>query len=155
MIFNEFDIIRAFDVLSPTAAPGPDRFPLMILAVPLYIIWRYSFDNGQISPLLKWSIITSIHTGGKRDIAKNYRPVALTSHLVKLFEKVIRNCLVSYIEEHKLFNPKQHRFRAGHSFLSKLLAHYDHLTKLLEDGHNVDVIYLAFLKTFDKLDFNI
>ena len=62
---------------------------------------------------------------------------------------------MSYIEEHKLFNPNQHGFRSGHSCLIQLLAHYDHLPKLLEDGHNVDVIYLDFSKAFDKLDYNI
>lgn len=162
MIFNESDIIHAIDELSPNAAPGPDRFPAIMLkkckralAVPLYIIWRYSLDTGQIPPLLKWSIITPIHKGGKKDIAKNYRPVALTSHLIKVFEKVLRNCLVSYIEEHKLFNPNQHGFRAGHSCLSQLLSHYDQITKSLEEGYNVDVIYLDFSKAFDKLDFNI
>ena len=162
MIFNESDIIHAIDELSPNAAPGPDRFPAIllkkckeVLAKPLYIIWRYSLDSGQIPPLLKWSVITPIHKGGKKDIAKNYRPVALTSHLIKVFEKVLRNCLVAYIEEHKLFNPNQHGFRGGHSCLSQLLSHYDHITKSLEEGYNVDVIYLDFAKAFDKLDFNI
>ena len=162
IIFNEMDSIHAIDELSPHSAPGPDRYPAIllkkcksVLAKPLYLIWRHSIDYGQISPLLKWSFISPIHKGGKRDLAKNYRPIALTSHLIKIFEKILRNCLVAYIEEHKLFNPNQHGFRAGHSCLSQLLAHYDKITKLLEDGHNVDVIYLDFSKAFDKLDFNI
>ena len=162
MMFNETDIIHAIDELSPKSAPGPDRYPALllirckeVLAKPLYLIWRHSLDTGQIDPLLKWSYISPIHKGGKRDIAKNYRPVALTSHLIKVFEKVLRNCLVAYIQEHNLFNPNQHGFRAGHSCLSQLLAHYDKITKLLEDGFNVDVVYLDFSKAFDKLDFNV
>ena len=85
-------------------------------------------------------------------MAKNYRPVALTSHLTKVFEKVVRNCLVSFLEKHNLFNSNQHGFRAGYSCLSQLLQHFDTVTKLLEEGQNVDVVYLDFSKAFDKID---
>ena len=86
---------------------------------------------------------------------KNYRPVALTSHLVKIFEKVIRNALVNFIEHNDLLNPNQHGFRAGRSCLSQLVQHYDRIVKHMEEGRNVDVIYLDFSKAFDKLDFTI
>ena len=162
MIFYEEDIIDAINELSPNSAPGPDRYPALLLkqckqalAKPLYLIWRKSLDTGQIAEILKWSNITPIHKGGKRDQAINYRPVALTSHIIKVFEKVLRKCIVEYIEKHHLFNPNQHGFRSGHSCLSQLLAHYDKITQLLEEGDNVDVIYLDFSKAFDKLDFNI
>ena len=71
-------------------------------------------------------------------MAKNYRPVALTSHLIKVFEKLVRNSLVSFLEDQNLFNSNQHGFRAGHSCLSQLLHHFDMVTKLLEEGKNVD-----------------
>ena len=52
-------------------------------------------------------------------------------------------------------NPNQHGFRSGRSCLSQLLQHHDRITKLLEEGKNVDVIYLDFAKAFDKLDFRV
>ena len=52
-------------------------------------------------------------------------------------------------------NPNQHGFRSGFSCLSQLLQHFDHVKKLLEEGQNIDVIYLDFEKAFDKLDFEI
>ena len=88
-------------------------------------------------------------------MAKNYRPVALTSHLIKIFEKVVRGHLVYFIESNDLMNPNQHGFRAGHSCLSQLLQHHDTITKILEEGWNVDVVYLDFAKAFDKVDLNI
>ena len=36
-----------------------------------------------------------------------------------------------------------------------LLNDYDQVLSHLEEGFNVDVIYLDFAKAFDKLDFNI
>lgn len=160
--FTEQDIIDAIDEVPSNSAPGPDRFPAMFLkkckhelAKPLHLLWRKSLDTGNIPDVFKFSNIIPIHKGGCRSTAKNYRPVALTSHLVKIFEKVIRSKLVSHIEGHGLMNPNQHGFRAGRSCVSQLLQHYDQITQWLEDGQNVDVIYLDFSKAFDKLDIMI
>ena len=94
-----------------------------------------------------------IYKGGSRGEARNYRPVALTSHIIKVFEKVLRNHIVAHMEENNLLNPGQHGFRAGRSCLSQLLSHVENITQILEDGDNVDVIYLDFSKAFDKVDF--
>ena len=74
---------------------------------------------------------------------------------MKIFEKIVRARIVSYLEENNLLNASQHGFRAGRSCLSQLIAHYDKILTLLDEGKNVDVIYLDFAKAFNKLDFNI
>ena len=59
------------------------------------------------------------------------------------------------MEEKNLFNPGQHGFRLGRSCLSQLVAHYDNIIRLLQNGQNVDVVYLDFAKAFDKVDFMV
>ena len=158
--FEPADIEDAIDELSPNSAAGPDQFPAMLLkqckktlSKPLYLIWKKSLKTGEIPNILKKANIVPIHKGDSRGEAKNYRPVALTSHIIKIFEKVLRNNIVSHMEENNLLNPGQHGFRAGRSCLSQLLSHVETITKILEDGDNVDVIYLDFSKAFDKVDF--
>ena len=160
--FTEKDIANAIGEISPTAAAGPDRFPAILLkqcrtalSKPLFLIWRKSLDIGQIPLILKTGHIVPIHKGGSRGMPKNYRPVALTSHIIKVFEKVMRKTIVEYMEEHSLFNQSQHGFRFGRSCLSQLISHYDSILELLEKGGNVDVIYIDFAKAFDKVDFGI
>ena len=160
--FTKEDLIDAIDDIPLNAAAGPDRFPAILLkkcknalVTPLYMVWRKSLDESTVPSFEKHANITPIHKGGSRATPKNYRPIALTSHLIKIFEKVIRKYIVAYIEENSLFNDSQHGFRSGRSCLSQLLAHYDLITSLLESGHNVDVVYLDFAKAFDKVDFNI
>ena len=109
-------------------------------------------DTGEIPLILKTANIIPIYKGGSRGEPANYRPVALTSHLIKVFERVVRKHIVDYMEENNLFNPGQHGFRSGRSCLSQLIAHYDHVTQLLENNQNADVIYLDFAKAFDKVD---
>ena len=160
--FSEEDITKAINEISPTAAAGPDGYPAILLkqccsslSKPLYMLWRRSLDTGQIPLLLKTAHVIPIHKGGNRGTAKNYRPIALTSHLIKIFEKVLRKRIVDFMELHGLFNPSQHGFRFGRSCLSQLIGHYECILELLENGGNVDVVYIDFAKAFDKVDFGI
>ena len=160
--FSPSDIIKSIEDIAPNAAAGPDGFPAIFLrnckeelATPLYHILKQGLDDGITPTPAKQSLICPVHKGDSTALPKNYRPVALTSHIVKLFEKIIRKHMVNYLEQHHLFNKSQHGFRAGRSCLTQLIAHYDKILSILEEGTNVDVIYLDFAKAFDKLDFNV
>ena len=154
-ISNIEHLESAIDELTNNASPGPDKFPAILLkkcktslSVPLFLIWRKSLDTSVINNIQNSANIIPIHQGGSKAIPKNYRPIDLTSHLIKIFEKVIRNKLVSYLEQNNLLNPTQYGFRIGRSCLSQLLEHFDKITKLMEDGHDVDVVYVDFAKGY-------
>ena len=89
--------------VSSKSAVGPDEFPAMLLkqcsrtvASLLYTIWQKSLNTGVAPAFWKMANIIPIHKGKSRSIPKTYQPVALTSILIKVFEKVICNYLVSY-----------------------------------------------------------
>ena len=162
--FNESDIIEALKELQNSAAPGPDNFPAIVLKMcskelvkPLYILLRTSLTTGTVPDVFKEAAISPIFKGGSicKGQAKNYRPIALTSHIMKVFEKVVRKKIVNFFDENNSFNVNQHGFRSGRSCLSQLLAHYDYILSQLEQGNNVDIIYLDFAKAFDKVDHGI
>ena len=160
--FSEQDIIDAIDEIKNNAASGPDGIAAIFLkkcknsiSKPLYHLWRKCLDRGITPIKLKEAHIIPIHKGGHQGLAANYRPVALTSHLIKIFEKVIRKYIVKFLEETDKLNDGQHGFRAGRSCVSELLSHYDTIVNILESGSNVDTIYLDFAKAFDKVDHGI
>lgn len=160
--FSDSELENAMRELPSSAAAGPDGFPAILLkkccsalSPPLANIWRQSFIEGRVPDTCKQALITPVHKGKSRSIPQNYRPIALTSHLVKVFEKVVRRSLVRFMDQHELFNHSQHGFRGGRSCLSQLLNHIDRITSLLESGSAVDVVYLDFAKAFDKVDIGI
>ena len=162
VLFTEDELIEAMNDVSSNSAAGPDGFPAMFLkqcsrslAHPLFMIWRHSLNTGTVPEKCKFANIIPIHKGKSRAEPKNYRPVALTSLLIKAFEKVIRQHLVTHMEDNHLFNPFQHGFRKGRSCLSQLLAHFDHITRLMEEGKAIDIVYLDFSKAFDKVDIGV
>ena len=158
--FTTEDVEEAIQDIPTFAAPGPDKFPAILLkecckqlAYPLYKIWRKSLDEGKIPAKLKSQSIIPIYKrkGGKASAA-NYRPVSLTSHVIKLMERVMRKALVKFIEETDALTEFQFAFREGRSTVSQLLQHIDNILTILEEDANADVVYLDFAKAFDKVD---
>ena len=156
------NIINAIKDIKNDSAPGPDGIPVSFykdyaeeLAGPILMLWRYSLDNSEQLEEPIFAVITPLHKGGPKCFAVNYRPVALTNHLNKIFERVLRKKIVLYLEENNLMNETQHGFRTGRSTITQLLNYYDSIMTMLEEGCSVDSIYLDFSKAFDKVDHNI
>ena len=53
--------------------------------------------------------------------------------------------------KHKLINPSQDGFVKARSCLTNLLCFCEEITKWVDEGSPVDVIYLDFQKAFDKV----
>ena len=160
--FNEENIVDAINLIPANSACGPDKFPANILkeckqelAKPLMIIWRKSLDTGVIPKQFLQQTIIPIYKKNSKAKAENYRPVSLTSHIIKLFERILRIRLVTFIEQNDLLTKEQYGFRSGKSCMSQLLCHYEKLISILEESGNADVLYLDMSKAFDKVDMKI
>ena len=160
--FNREDILSKIDSLSSGAAAGPDGIPAILLKKckhslvdGLEIIFRKFLNDGNIPDMMKLAFVIPVHKGGSRGLPANFRPVSLTSHIMKTFERVVREVLVCHLEANSKLNPNQHGFRNRRSCLSQLLEHHDQILSILEEGHNADSIYLDFAKAFDKVDTGI
>ena len=54
--------------------------------------------------------IVPIHKGGSKAIMANFRPVALTSIVCKVFEKIICSAILAFLAAHHLITQQQHGF---------------------------------------------
>ena len=59
--------------------------------------------------------------------------------------------MMDFLIKHKLINPSQHGFLNARSCLTNVLCFFEEITKLVDEGSPVDVIYLNFQKAFDKV----
>ncbi|KAK4818961.1 LOW QUALITY PROTEIN: hypothetical protein QYF61_022628 [Mycteria americana] len=85
----------------------------------------------------------------------NYRPVSLTSVPGKLMEQIILSAITQHVENNQGIKPSQHGFRKGRSSLTNLISFYDKVTRLMDEGKAVDVVYLDFSKAFDTVSHGI
>ena len=163
IIFTRKMIVDEINNIKNDSAPGPDHFPVTLLkqcaeelSEPLYMLWRYSLDTGDIASLLKKAVICPIQkANSQRCHPKSYRPVSLTSHIIKVFERVIRGSIVKHLEGNNMLPKNQHGFISGRSTLSQLLQQIEHMIRAWEENKATDTIYLDFAKAFDKVDHNI
>ncbi len=159
VIFTVDGVLDAIKETGKFSAPGPDKFPALILreckdvlAPHIAKLWQMSFDTSNIANMFRSQCITPIYKKGSRAVASNYRPVSLTSHLIKLCERIIRKEMVSFLERNKMLNPNQHGFRSGKNCLTQLLHHIEDMMCDLNLDRKADVMYLDFSKAFDKVD---
>ena len=155
----EEDIVNAINSITSDSACGPDGVPAALLkncaaelAVPLKLLWDESFKIGTVPEFYKQTFVSPLYKKGDRANAVNYRPVALTSHVVKVYERVLRQAMVKFIDANGLLCDHQHGFRTGRSCLTQLLSHFDDILSNLCNGADTDAIYLDFAKAFDKVD---
>jgi hypothetical protein len=77
--------------------------------------------------------------------------VALTSHLIKVFERVLRIGLVNHMDNLNIIPNDQHGSRGMRS----TLTHWDTILDGLEEGGWVDFVYLDFSQAFDKVEYGV
>ncbi|KAK4818386.1 hypothetical protein QYF61_012065 [Mycteria americana] len=99
--------------------------------------------------------VTPIFKKGRKEDPGNYRPVSLTSVPGKLMEQIILSAITQHVENNQGIKPSQHGFRKGRSCLTNLISFYDKVTRLVDEGKAVDVVYLDFSKAFDTVSHSI
>ena len=157
--FTNSDIVEAIEEIKPSAASGPDEIPVILLrnckdaiATPIHLLWSHSMATGTVPSFYKFSHVFPLHKKESKALPENYRPISLTSHIIKIYERIIRKKLVTYLELNRFICDKQHGFRAGRSCLTQLLHHFDDVIDSLTNNADFDSIYLDYAKAFDKVD---
>ena len=119
--------------------------------MPVAMIFNKSIAEGKAPSDWKCANVTSIFKKGSKCNPGNYRPISLTSILCKVFESFMKDLLIEHLLSNNILRLSQHGFLAGRSTVTNLIEYLDALTKHLDSGHAVDVIYLDFAKAFDKV----
>ena len=96
-------------------------------------------------------MVVPIPKQGNRQEPGNYRPISLTAVPCKVLESLIRDQVMSHLEENQLLTRYQHGFRPKRSCSTQLMEVIDEWTSYIEEGDPVDAIYLDFKKAFDSV----
>ncbi|KAK4825612.1 hypothetical protein QYF61_001292 [Mycteria americana] len=126
-----------------------------VLTKPLSIIYQQSWLTGEVPADWRLANVTPIFKKGRKEDPGNYRPVSLTSVPGKLMEQIILSAITRHVENNQGIKPSQHGFRKGRSCLTNLISFYDKVTRLVDEGKAVDVVYLDFSKAFDTVSHSI
>ena len=113
------------------------------------------FDSGWIPDAMNETWITPVWKGTNKGNPSDYRPIAITNHLMEVLERVVRLEIVDFLTTNGVLDDQQHGGRALRSTVSQLLDQNNWIIDSLDEGSNVDLLYLDFSKAFDLVDLSI
>ena len=106
---------------------------------------------GRLPPAWALCRITPIHKGGDATVAGNYRGIAVSTVLAKLYASLLTRRLSEWSERHHLRAVGQAGFRADHSTLDQMLV----LRTLIESARAVReplfACFVDFQKAYDSV----
>ena len=153
------EVCEMLERLDVRKAQGPDGVSNWVLteckdqlAKKICGLISKSLQQGQVPKDWKKADIVPIFRSGNKENPSNYRPVSLTSVVVKLCESVIKKRWNDYLERKKILTNGQFGFQKGRSCVTNLLCFYSRVIDVVQERVGwVDGIYLDLKKAFDKV----
>ena len=153
-------IRRLLAKINSNKACGPDKIHGKILkncaaslAYPLSIMFRISYNTGNIPKEWKVAHVVPVHKKGPKENIENYRPISLTSLVMKTFERILKDEILLHTSH--LLDERQHGFLNNKSCTTNMAGFCDSLALSLNDCLRTDVIYFDFSKAFDSVNHDL
>ena len=158
--FEDQDILKIIRSLNYNKAHGYDDISIRLLKIcdssierPPSIIFKNCLQTGTFPNNEKKSNVVPIHKKGDKQLLQNYRPVSLLPVCSKIFERIVFNPMLEFLEENNLLCQHQSGFHSSNSSQSQLLsivhdiyASFDQIPTL-----EVRANFLDISKAFDKV----
>jgi hypothetical protein len=102
------------------------------------------------------AVVTPIYKnkGSKTDV-NSYRGISVMPPVAKLFEKVLAEQIVGYLNEQKILSTGQHGFRASHSCETALHQLISDLNTIRDSKLIAMLLFIDFRKAFDLVNSNL
>ncbi|XP_076067748.1 uncharacterized protein LOC143040552 [Oratosquilla oratoria] len=89
--------------------------------------------------------------GKQRNLVENHRPVALTSHVGKVYERIILNRLSHHVDSNKCLPKLQAGFRRGRSVTDHVVKLAEHIRRARRQRRILHTCFLDISKAFDTV----
>ena len=133
-------------------APGYDEINASLLklvspciAEILVCLCNKSLHEGVFPHELKIANVIPLYKSDDASVFNSYRPVPLLCVISKVFEKVMYNRLIDFVENFNILNNSQFGFRKNNSTYMTLMSLIDQLITSLENGeYTIGIFFILF-----------
>ena len=122
---------------------------------PLTYLVNSSISEGIFPSELKLARVVPIFKSGDPSLITNYRPISVLNFFSKVFEKVMYNHIISFMNKNDVLYDQQFGFRQKHSTQQAIIMLVDKITRSLDAGDIVISVFLDLKKAFDTVDHHI
>ena len=158
--FNEEEVERHLRQLNGRKGPGPDGIiPRVVkmcskeLAPIITLVFNASVTQSTIPDIWKTAMIRPIPKVPKPQQLKDFRPIAITSCLIKVLEKLVKK----YVVQSTRLDPLQFAYRAGRSTQDALLMLLTTVTTFIDAraSNYSRCLFLDFSSAFNTINVDI
>ena len=157
LTLTEPEVETILNSLDTNKATGPDEIPARLLkntaaivAPSLCKLFNKSLQHGIVPRDWKLANVVPVYKKNNREHAENYRPISLLPIVSKVLERCIFINMKQFLSQ--LVNDCQHGFLQGKSCVTNLLEVLDYIGTCLDNGGQVDMLYLDMSKAFDRIN---
>ena len=109
---------------------------------PLTYLINLSINQGIFPSELKIAKVIPIYKSDDKQLIRNYRPISVLPFFSKIFEKIISNHLLNFIDSNNILYDNQFGFRKNHSTTHVIITLVERVSKALDTGKIVVGVYL-------------
>jgi len=151
-------VVRELNSLDVSKAYGSDGIPPRVLkkcasalAPALVRLYQLCLSTQTFPICWKHSLVQPVPKKGDHSNPSNYRPIALTCIISKVFESLLNSHFLEHLKSHDLLSDRQYGFRQRRS-TGDILAHLTNLwASSLNDRGESCVVALDISKAFDRV----
>ena len=125
------------------------------VAQALAIIVNRSISEGIFPDKLKTAKVIPLHKGGSVLSVSNYRPISLLPIFSKIFERLVYNRMIEYIEKNNILSKNQFGFQKNKSTELAISTIVSKISNSFEKKDSCYCIFLDFAKAFDTVNHEI
>lgn len=153
------EVNKIINTLNDQSAGGIDGVSNVViktlsqfLLLPISCIFNKSIEMGIYPDHFKIAVIVPIYKSGDITNKTNYRPISLTSNFAKIFEKLIKIRLTSFMDKNKILSNRQFGFRDGISTNDAIAFVTNFIYNNLDKSLKPLAVFLDLAKAFDTVD---
>ena len=156
-------VITLIELMDPKKAKDEDGLPVQFfracpsgMARLIVLLFNMSIRSAIFPVLWKRAIVTPVQNSLKSAALTNFRPISVLPVMSKLFERVVYDRLLAYINDFDLLSISQSGFRPGYSTHDVLLCVTESWRRAdIDDGLYVGALFLDLAKGFDCVNHEI
>ena len=151
LTINSIKSIKVATGSDPISYNMIKHFPNIFLDK-LLTFYQICWNSGKIPLDWKKATVVPIHKQGKsKNNPSSFRPISLTPHLGKVFERVLKIRLEYFLEKKQILPLFQAGFRKGRSVTDHLVHLTSHVKKALAKRHSVVSTFFDIHRAYDSV----
>jgi hypothetical protein len=156
---DECEIVNAIQSLKREKSAGVDDLVCEmfldatdVIKQPLCTLFNFVFDQGVYPTAWANGIVVPVPKKGNAESASDYRGIAITSNLGKIFSIILNTRLTKWAENNDILCDNQFGFRKNRSTVDCIFILQSIISHTLANKEKLYCAFVDFRKAFDRVD---